>query len=201
MIDFLGNKVVKEFVNVLVAEDPESRQLYLQSIRNESGRGTQNSRHIHKWDQRYNSILDIADKHGLKHIKLDRGALWEAVLVLGPENEVIVFFSSSNLKKIIRSGKDNHYLKLLNMFNEKYDEIEPLAYQTELFNANSNAGDDFKAQAREMLDMMEQDPSKVIVFSFDTSFVSTVKASMFNTNHELIWKTYQPLLTLTTTLY
>lgn len=185
----LDNGSVKEIVNTLVAQDPESRQLYLQSIKNESGEGTQNSKGTHGWDFRYNSILGIAKKFNLKYIKLGRGKLWEAILILGPENEIYVFLSKSNLKRIIRNGKDNHYLRLLNLFNQELDMMRPLNLQLTLFSQKEvEEKEDFKQQAREMLHMMETDPSKVIVIAFDTSFVSTAKAFVFNTRHELVWE-------------
>ncbi|RDW18772.1 DUF5986 family protein [Oceanobacillus chungangensis] len=186
----LGNEVVKEIVNTLVASDSDSRLLYLQSINNESGEGTQNSRAIQKWDYRYNNILKVAKNFGLKYIKLGRGKLWEAILIQGPENEIYVFFSKTNLNRIIRRGKHNHYLRLLNLFNQDLDELKPLSQQLALpvYNEEVEKKDDWKMQAREMLHMMETDPSKVIVFAFDTSFVSIVKAFAFNTKHELVWE-------------
>src|SRR5690625_2103426 len=115
----LDNSIVKEIVNTLVTTDPESRKLYLQSIKNESGKETQNSKGIYRWDYKYNSFLEMADKFNLKHIKLGRGKLWEAILILGKENELYVCFSEPNLKRIIRKGKDSHYLRLLNLFNDE----------------------------------------------------------------------------------
>lgn len=182
------NEIKKELVNALVAPDPESRQLFLKSIKNESGEGTQNSRGMHGWDFRYNSIIEIAKRFNLKHIKLRR-KLWEAVLLLGPENEVFVFFTEANLKRIIRHGNGNHYLKLLNLFNEEHDTMEPIDFQLNLFvEEDDGENEDLINQAREMLHMMEADPSKVIVFAFSNSFVSTVKAYSFNTKHQLVWE-------------
>ncbi|WP_096187067.1 DUF5986 family protein [Evansella halocellulosilytica] len=186
----LEKEVVKSIVNTLVVKDPESRQLYLQSINNESGQGTQNSRYTQRWDFRYNSILQICEKFDLKSIKLGRGKLWEAILIHGPEDEIYVFFSKANLKRIIRRGKDNHYLRLLNLFNQELDEIQSFDSQLTLpfFHEEEKEKADLKQQAREMLHMMETDPNKVIVFAFDTSFISTVKAFAFNTKHETVWE-------------
>ncbi|MGG1689413.1 DUF5986 family protein [Heyndrickxia ginsengihumi] len=184
----LKNEVIKEIVNTLLVQDSESRLLFLQSINNESGEGTQNSRYIQMWDYRYNNILEISKRFGLKSIKIGRGKLWEAILVLGPENELYVFFSKTNLKRIIRHGKDNHYLRLLNLFNQEFDEMEPLSSQLTLpiFHEEAEKKDDLKNQAREMLHMMETEPTKVIVFAFDTSFFSTVEAYVFNSKNELV---------------
>lgn len=189
MID-LENEVVKEITNVLVMQDPESHQLYLESINNESGEGTQNSRFTHRWDYRYNNLIKVAKKHRLKYVKLSRGKLWEAILVIGPENELYVFFSKANLRNILKRGKENHYLKLLNLFNEQLDEMETLRSQITLpFEHDEEEWDDsLLLQAREMLHMMEEEPSKVIVFAFDTSFISTVTAFAFNSHHELVWE-------------
>ncbi|MFS0752620.1 DUF5986 family protein [Oceanobacillus sp. 1P07AA] len=184
----LDNKVVKEIINILVTPDSESRHLYLQSIKNVSGEGTQNSRGTHGWDYRYNSILEMTKKFNLKHIKLGRGKLWEAILLLGPENELYVCFSESNLKRIIRKGKDSHYLRLLNLFNKELDKMKVLSQQLTLFDQEVEEKDVLIRQAREMLHMMETDPSKVIVFAFDNSFISTAKAFAFNTNHQIVWE-------------
>lgn len=185
----LHDEIIKEIANILVMDDPESRLLYLQSINNESGEGTQNSRHQHKWDYRYNSLIEMAKKHGLQHIKLKRGNLWEAVLIVGPENEVYAFFSHKNMQQIINQGKTNHYMILLNLFNEGFDELPPLNSQMELpiFDDKENS-ENLKEKARLMLDMMEKDPSKVFVFAFDYSFISTVKVLAFNTKQEIVWE-------------
>lgn len=186
----LDNKVIKEVVNTLVAQDSDSRFLYLQSINNESGEGTQNSLAIQKWDFRYNNIRKIAIEFGLKYIKLGRGKLWEAIAIQGPKNEIYVFFSKHNLKRIMRKGKNSHYLRLLNMFNEALDEHTPLNQQLALDICEEDGIDKeyWKKQAQEMLQTMETDPSKVIVFGFDITFVSTVKAYIFNTSHQLVWE-------------
>lgn len=68
----------------------------------------------------------MSKKRGLQHIKLKRGNLWEVVLIVGPENEVYTFFSHKNMKQIINQGKTNHYMILLNLFNEGFDELPPL---------------------------------------------------------------------------
>lgn len=186
----LHNDIIKAIVNTLVAHDPEARLLYLQSINNESGEGTQNSSSKRNWDYRYNTLIEIAKNSGLRHIKINRGKLWEAVLIYGHDNEFYVFFSHKNMKQIIRKGKKNHYLKLLNLFNEYFDEMSPLNDQMSLpiYNSEDESIEELKEQAREMLGMMERDPSKVFVFSFDHSFISTVKAFAFNTRQEVVWE-------------
>ncbi|MYL47806.1 hypothetical protein GLV94_19400 [Virgibacillus halodenitrificans] len=186
----LHNDIVKAIVNSLVMDDPEARLLYLQSINNESGKGTQNSSSKHKWDYRYNTLIEIAEKYGLGYVKIDRGRLWEAVLIVGENNELFVFFSHKNMRQIIKKGKNNHYLKLLNLFNEYFDEMLPLNSQMALpfLESENECKEDLKEQAREMLSKMEGDPSKVFVFTFDHSFVSTVKAFAFNTRQEVVWE-------------
>lgn len=186
----LNNDVIKEIANALVTQDSDSRFLYLQSINNESGEGTQNSWAVQKWDLRYNNILKVAIEFDLKYIKLGRGKLWEAIAILGPKDEIYVFFSKHNLKRIMRKGKNSHYLRLLNMFNEALDERTPLNQQLALDICEEDGIDKeyWKKQAREMLQAIETDPSKVIVFGFDISFVATVKAYVFNTSHQLVWE-------------
>lgn len=188
MID-LHKNIVKAIVNVLVMDDPEARQLYLQSINNENGEGTQNSNPQQKWDYRYNSLIQVAKESGLQYVKLSRGNLWEAVLIVGPENELYVFFSHKNMRQIIKKGKNNHYLKLLNLFNGEFDELNPLNSQMTLpiYNDDESSENDID-QARLMLSMLESDPSKVIVFAFDHSIASTVKAFIFNTRQEVVWE-------------
>ncbi|MFE4525745.1 DUF5986 family protein [Cytobacillus firmus] len=186
----LHNDIIKAIVNTLVTNDPEARLLYLQSINNESGEGTQNSSSKRKWDYRYNTLIEIAKSYGLQHIKINRGKLWEAVLILGQDNELYVFFSHKNMKQIIRKGKNNHYLKLLNLFNEYFDKMCPLNTQMSLpiYDSDDENIEDLKEQARVMLGMMKVDPSKVFVFTFDHSFISTVKAFAFNTRQEVVWE-------------
>ena len=189
MID-LHNDIVKAIVNTLVVDDPETRLLYLQSINNESGEGTQNSKSTRIWDYRYNTLKQVAKEFGLRHVKINRGGLWEAILILGEENELYVFFSYKNMKEIIKKGKNNHYLKLLNMFNEEFDGMHPLNLQMELplYNNEIECEENLKEQAKKMLSMMEENPSKVIVFTFNNSFTSTVKAFAFNTRQEIVWE-------------
>lgn len=185
----LHKNVVKEIVNTLVMEDPEAELLYLQSINNETGEGTINSEHKRNWDYRYNTLIKVAKKNKLKYIKLQR-KLWEAVLIVGPENELFTFFSHKNLKRIIKKGKKNHYLKLLNLFNSELDNMKPLYEQTklQLFDNDDESEENFLEQAKSMLNMMEEYPSKVIVFAFDYSFISSVKAYAFNTRQEVVWE-------------
>ncbi|MGE8003559.1 DUF5986 family protein [Lysinibacillus sp. NPDC093216] len=186
----LDDKILKDIVNGLVYSDPELRQLYLQSILNESGEGTQNSSHQHKWDQRYNTILKIADKFDLKYWKIKRGKLWEALSIIGPENELYVFFAEKNLRKIIRNAEDSHYLRLLNLFNGHYNKMEELFEQTSLnlFASKNNESKFDIDDAREMLQLIENNPSRVIVFGFDVSFISTVRAYVFNAKNQLVWE-------------
>lgn len=178
----------KAIVNTLVVDDPESRLLYLQSINNTSGKGTQNSGHKHKWDYRYNTIIQIADKHGLKHFKLSRGKLWEAVLLLGQDDDLYVFFSERNMNRIIGQGKKTHYLILLNLFNKELDNMEPLQTSLPIFDEELEETEEQMVLARKMLDIMETDPKKVIVFAFDTRFIATVNAYAFNTRQQIVWE-------------
>lgn len=178
----------KAIVNTLVVDDPESRLLYLQSINNTSGKGTQNSGHKHKWDYKYNTIIQIADKHGLKYFKLSRGKLWEAVLLLGPDDDLYVFFSERNMNRIIGQGKKTHYLILLNLFNKELDNMEPLQTSLPIFDEELEETEEQRVLARKMLDIMETDPKKVIVFAFDTRFIATVNAYAFNTRQQIVWE-------------
>lgn len=187
----LDNEIVRKIVNVLVMTDPESEELYLQSIKNGSRIGTQNSIHKYRWDYRYNSIIEICNQYGLDYIKLSRGKLWEAVLVRSPENEIYTFFSHSNLERIINNRKENHYLKLLNLFNSGLDDLPTLNHQQLTFQLLDESEviedkNDLKQLAKEMLHMMETEPSKVIVFAFDATFIPTVYAYAFNSYHQLV---------------
>jgi len=154
----LSADVQKEIVNALVVDDSESRLLYLQSINNTSGEGTQNGRHKQKWDYRYNTIVKIANKHGLKYLKLSRGPLWEAILLLGDNNDLYVFFSEKNMDKIIRQGNKVHYLPLLNLYNKELDDMEPLQTNHPIFDELLEATEDQFLLARKMINVMEKDP-------------------------------------------
>ncbi|MFJ5564015.1 DUF5986 family protein [Lysinibacillus xylanilyticus] len=186
----LDEGILKDIVNGLVYSDPEMRQLYLQSIFNESGKGTQNSSHQHKWDLKYNTILKIAEKFDLKYWKIKRGKLWEALSIVGPDNELYVFFAEKNLQKIICNGNDSHYLRLLNLFNGHYNMMSQLSEQTSLnlFASNKHESKFDIDEAREMLQLFEKNPSRVIVFGFDVSFISTVRAYVFNAKNQLVWE-------------
>jgi len=184
----LSIEVKKAIVNTLVVDDPESRFLYLQSINNTSGKGTKNSSHKHKWDHRYNTIIQIADRHGLKHLKLSRGELWEAVLLLGHDDDLYVFFSERNMNRIIRQGKETHYLILLNLFNKELDNMEPLQMSLPIVDKEFEESEDRLLLARKMLNVMKNDPKKVIVFAFDTRFIPTVNAYAFNTRQQVVWE-------------
>ncbi|QED49369.1 DUF5986 family protein [Cytobacillus dafuensis] len=188
----LNDSILGEVVNALVLNDPESREQYLIAINNESGNGVENSRHTYQWDYRYNTIVKIAMKYNLGYSKLERGNLWQAVYLIGPNNEIYVFFSSKNLRSIIRNGKDNHYLNLLNLFNENLDDLVPVEGQISL-NLGDNCSNKCKdietlqMHAREVVKMMENPPSKVIVIAFNKTITSTAEALVFNTKNEIVW--------------
>lgn len=186
----LNEEVLKDFVNVLVNTNPELHQLYLQSILNESGKGTKNSFHQYKWDRVYNSILLNAEKHGLKYWKIKRGKFWEALALIGPENELYIFFSEKNLSKIIKTGKGSHYLKLLNLFNEHFDSHKPLFRQgfLDLFLEKEHENEFNIDDAIKMLEVLNDKPSRVIIFGFDTTFNSSVRAYVFNSKNQLVWE-------------
>lgn len=185
----LKEDVLKDFVNVLVNTNPELHQLYLQSILNESGKGTLNSSHQHKWDRRYNGILLNAEKHELEYWKIKRGKLWEALTLIGPENELYIFFSEKNLKRIIKSGKGSHYLKLLNLFNEHLDNQKPIFKQELLDLFSEEHENEFNMDdAIKMLEILNDKPSRVVVFGFDTTFKSSVRAYAFNSKNQLVWE-------------
>ncbi|MDN3451436.1 DUF5986 family protein [Planococcus sp. APC 3906] len=188
----LSDLTLGEIVNALVLNDPESHEQYLIAINNESGNGVKNSRHTYQWDYRYNTIAKIAEKYSLRYAKLERGNLWQAIYLIGPKNEIYVFFSSKNLRSIIRKGRYNHYLNLLNLFNENLDNLNPVEMQTSL-NLNTNSVNELpdkealRITAREVVKMMENPPSKVVVIAFDKGFVDTAEAVVFNSKHQVVW--------------
>lgn len=184
----LSNEVKKAIANTLVTDDAESRFLYNQSINNTSGKGTQNSIHKHQWDYRYNTIIQIADNYDLKYLKLSRGKLWEAVILIGQGNDLYVFFSEKNMQKIISQGKKTHYLILLNLFNEKLDSMKPVQETLTLFDEEHESLEDKRNMAKEMLNILEHDPEKVVVFTFNKGFIPVVKACVYNTKQQLIWE-------------
>lgn len=188
----LSDLILGEIVNALVLNDPESQEQYLIAINNESGNGVKNSRHTYQWDYRYNTIVKIAEKYNLRYAKLERGNLWQAIYLIGPENEIYVFFSSKNLRSIIRKGRENHYLNLLNLFNESLDNLNPVEVQESLdLNSNSiNAladKDALRMNAKEVVKMMENPPSKVVVIAFNKGFVDTAEAVVFNSKNQVVW--------------
>ena len=188
----LNDLILGEVVNALILIDPESHEQYLNAINNESGKGVKNSKHTYKWDYRYNTIVKIAEKYDLRYAKLERGNLWQAIYLIGPEDEIYVFFSSKNLRSIIRKGKNSHYLNLLNFFNENLDDLIPVEMQMS-FPLNTNRFNEFedkdalKMSAREVVKMMENPPSKVVVIGFNQAFVNTAEALVFNSKNEVVW--------------
>lgn len=195
----LKNEELKDIVNILVYEDPDLKTLYREAINNVDGDGVENSIAKAKWDSRYNSLVKVAKKHNLKFGKLQRGNLWQAVFIVGEDNAIYIFFSHQNLRNILKKGKCNHYLKLLNFFNKHFKDHKPLVEQLELtldVEASSALSDEaLEAEARKIISMLENEPSKVVVFSFDKVAVNTVKAYVFNDKHQAIWqKDYTYLL-------
>lgn len=188
----LERSTLAQIVNALINQEDESKDNYITSINNESLEGTQNSRHIHRWDYRYNTILEIAKKNGLEHGKIKRKNLWEAVYLIGSENEIYVFFSLKNMKTIIRGSNHNHYLKLLNFFNKSLDSLSPLVNQLSLLDDEVQLGlneDEIALYANDVLPKMKDTPpSKVIIISFDNMFINTAKAIVFNSKQQIVWE-------------
>lgn len=186
----LDDDILKDFVNTLIHDDPELKPLLREAINNVDGDGVENSSATAQWDHRYNSLVKVAKKYDLKFGIIKRGNLWKAIFIVGKDNSIYVFFSHKNLKSIIKQGKNNHYLKLLNFFNKHFDDHKPINEQLKLdieevdepFSDNA-----LESQARDIIKVLEQDPSGVVVFAFDKSFTSTVNAYIFNSKHEAIW--------------
>jgi len=188
----LSDLILGEVVNALVLNDSDSREQYLNAINNESGNGVENSRHTYQWDYRYNTIVKIAIKYNLGYTKLERGNLWQAIYLIGHDNEIYVFFSSKNLRSIIRKGKNNHYLNLINLFNESLDGLEPLEDQIALEIVDNTPKENqdievLKVHARDVVKMMENPPSRVIVIAFNKAFNSSAEAVVFNSKNEVVW--------------
>lgn len=186
----LSNAVLKDVVNTLVYEDPEHHALLREAINNQKGIGVENCRSIAKWDSRYNNLITVAEIHHLKYGIIERGNLWSAVFIQDPDNTVYIFFSHKNLKRILNKGNNNHYLKLLNFFNANFDHLQPVNEQLKLeLNDDVEISNDeyLEEQAREILKFLNEEPSKVIVFAFNQSFINTVNAYMFNSKHQIIW--------------
>lgn len=187
MID-LPLEMQKEIVNTLVVEDSESRLLYLESINDESGEGTQNSSPKQKWDYKYNTIAKIAKKYSLKSLKITRGKLWEAIVVLGENDDLYVFFNKKNMESIIKKSKRNHYLTLLNLFNKKVDDMSPIQGEFPLFEEQDTDLEADKVLAEQMLETMEKKPEKVVVIAFENGSPPTVGAYIFNKRQQLVWQ-------------
>lgn len=186
----LTDDILKDFVNTLIHEDPELRPLLREAINNLDGDGVENSTATAKWDNRYNSLIKVAKKYELKFGKIKRGNLWQAIFIVGEDNSVYVFFNHKNLKNIIKKGKRNHYLKLLNFFNRHLDDYKPISEQLKLDieeETDPYSDEALEKQAHDIIKMLEHEPSKVVVFAFNKDFVSTVNAFVFNSKHETIW--------------
>lgn len=189
MLD-LNGFIIKDIVNTLVHDDPDFEQLLAEATNNVDGDGVTNSKPTAKWDSRYNSLILVAKKYNLKFGIIKRGNLWKAAFIVGEDNSVHIFFSHQNLKKILKKGNKNHYFKLLNFFNRHMDGMKPLTEQLkwDLGEELNPYSDEWLAeQAREILHMLNEEPSKVVVFAFDKSFTSTVNAYIFNSKNEPVW--------------
>ncbi len=188
----LKNAELKDIVNMLVYEDPDLQTLLREAINNTDGDGVENSITKAKWDNRYNSLVKVAKKYKLRFGKIQRGNLWQAIFIVGEDNSVYVFFSHQNLKNILKKGKCNHYLKLLNFFNKHFKNHKPLVEQLELpLNVEKNSELKeavLEEEARKIVSMLEKEPSKVVVFAFNKTVISTVKAYVFNNKHQAIWQ-------------
>ena len=186
----LADDILKDFVNTLIHDDPELKPLLREAINNVDGDGVENSTATAKWDNRYNSLVKVAKKYVLKFGIIKRGNLWKAIFIVGEDNSIYVFFNHKNLKGIIKKGKSNHYLKLLNFFNRHLDDHKPINEQLkwDLEETTDPYSDEaLENQARDIIKMLEHEPSKVVVFAFNKSFISTVNAYVFNSKHEPIW--------------
>lgn len=186
----LQENVLKDFVNTLIHEDPELHPLLKEAINNVECHGVENSRATAKWDSRYNSLVKVAIKHNMKYGIIKRGNLWQAILVIGEDDSIYVFFNHKTLKNIIKKGKSNHYLKLLNLFNESLNWHAPISEQLEwdlCEETDVYSIKELEQQAYEIIKMLEQPPSKVVVFAFEKAFINTANAYIFNSRHEPIW--------------
>lgn len=181
--------IMKDVVNILVARDMESNELYRSSIYNENGKGVENSRYIQQWDARYNRIVLVAEKYGIKYSKIQRGNLWKAVFLIDSNDEIYVFFKSKNLNTIIKKAKTSHYFFLLNLFNDHLDSLEPIEDQLKLdFDAIEIDKDSLIIQAKEVVKLMEGTPKKVHVIAFDDKFHNFAEKLNFNSKQELVYK-------------
>lgn len=194
----LSNTVLKDIVNTLVYEDPDHQALLREAINNRKGIGVENCRSIAKWDSRYNKLITIAETHQLKYGIIERGNLWSAVFLQDSDNTVYIFFSHKNLKRVLNKNNNTHYLNLLNFFNMNFDHLQPITEQLKIeFNDDEElcSKEYLEEKALEILKFLNEEPSKVIAFAFNQSFINTVNAYMFNSKHQVVWhKNYSELI-------
>ncbi|WP_102694166.1 DUF5986 family protein [Rummeliibacillus pycnus] len=192
----IKSEVLSVLLNRVIYKDPERKELYLQAINNEHGKGTSNSKHTFEWDQRYNNIYEVAHKLDLLPLKVSRSHLWEVMFVINVKTkEIYAFMKAKTLKNVLKSD-GQHYTKLLNQFNASYDHLPPISQQTTLFGVEENK-DELLNLAKEMINSSAIIPEKFFIFAFeDNSLHTTIKALAFNTSNELIFtKNLSHLLT------
>lgn len=195
----IKSEVLSVLLNKVIYKDPERKELYLQAINNEHGKGTSNSKHTFEWDLRYNNIYEVAHKLDLLPLKVCRSHLWEVMFVINVDTkEIYAFMKAKTLKNVLKSDGP-HYTKLLNQFNTSYDHLPPISQQTTLFEVEENK-DELLNLAKEMINSSAIIPEKFFIFAFDdNSLHTTINALAFNTSNELIFK--QNLSHLLTTDY
>lgn len=189
MID-LPENVIKEIAENLVSKDLDVQRVVKQAIQNENGEGTYNSKGWVELDNRYNGLLPIAKKHNLVPVLIKRGC--QIIALHNPSSsQLYLFLKDKTLREQFKKDNKTYYVKVLNLFNQELDNIEPLQKQLSLLPEDNDSSDselELVELARKLLRDFQKDPSNVFVFSYDNQrIMPQVNAMAFNTNQEVVW--------------
>lgn len=182
---------IKFIANVCTDDYLDSLIYYRDSIDAQQKHSVSNSEPSAIWDLRYNSLVKYAEKYGLIPIPIKRGGLWTAISLFNPETEeLFLIFKETNLKRIMRNQSGRHYLPILNTINVG---LKPNVSGEQLNLFESESPDElklegYKKQLNSLIENMDIDPEKVIVFGFESDYQKTFKSYIFNNQQELVDK-------------
>lgn len=184
------NEILKFIANVSTDDYADELIHHEDSIGFVNGDGVKNSKPKAMWDLRYNTLVNEADKYGLRSVKINRGGLWTAITIYNPcTKELLMIFKEDNLINIMKKQSGSHYYPILNTLN---DNLRPHygGEQLNLFEIESPDDlklDGYRKQLSKMLDDIEVKPDKVIAFGFNSGNEKSFKAYIFNDNQDLVF--------------
>lgn len=183
--------ILKELANILSTKDYDSKEQLAYAIDSKGNPATENSSPAFDWDVRYTKIRDIGIKNNLKALVINRGKLWKLVaLVDEKKEEISLFLSEKNLKKVCREKKATHYMSILSFINKD----KPLQTSLELEEIQNP---DFTEELFiEMMEQYEINAKRTYVYTYDSTYgQEQFMMYRFTSEYDLIeYKNYSELI-------